>query len=186
MTSRNTHSCPWRNRATGSGSRGVHCHRGAFAVVAVFLVLATSPTFGQDLPADRMETIATTAPTTVAVPVTEATPFLDGDVLGDPVWINVPVATGFVQTQPDEGQSATERTEVRVLFDDEIVYFGFVCYDRDPSGIITAESRRDSSPNNSDSIRIVLDTFHDGRARSYSAPAQMLAGASRIGNDRLK
>ena len=81
--------------------------------------------------------------------------------IGDPAWVDVPAATGCVQTQPDEGQPATERTEVRVLFDNDTIYFGFVCYDRDPDGIITSASRRDASQNNSDSIQIILDTFRD-------------------------
>ena len=106
-------------------------------------------------------TVAAALPVAVASAVIEAGPLLDGDVLGDPAWTDVPVATGFVQTQPDEGQPATERTEVRVLFDDDTIYLGFVCYDRDPDGIITSVSRRDASLNNSDSIQIVLDTFHD-------------------------
>ena len=163
MTTRNTHSRPWKNRVNESTPRNVHYHRGTFATVAVFLVLSTFPTLGQNLPTaeDSLKTVATGFPTTVAVPVTGAAPLLDGDVLGDLAWMDIPAATGFVQTQPDEGQPVTERTEVRVLFDDEMVYFGFICYDRDPDGIITSESRRDSSLNNSDSIRIVLDTFHD-------------------------
>ena len=82
-------------------------------------------------------------------------------MLSDPAWADVPAATGFTQTQPDEGQPATERTEVRVLFDDDTIYFGIVCYDRDPDGIITSVSRRDSSLSNSDSIQLVLDTFRD-------------------------
>ena len=108
-----------------------------------------------------MENTTTTFPSAVAVPVIEAAPILDGDVLGDPAWVDVPVATGFIQTQPDEGRPATERTELRVLFDDDTIYFGFVCYDSDPDGIITSASRRDASLNNSDSIQIILDTFRD-------------------------
>ena len=139
------------------------CRRCALGSLAVFLVLSALPALGQSVPATEVETEATAAvfPSAVAVAVIGTGPVLDGDVLGDPAWIDVPVATGFIQTQPDEGQPATERTEVRVLFDDDTIYFGFVCYDRDPDGIITSEGRRDASLNNSDSIQIILDTFHD-------------------------
>ena len=139
------------------------CRRCALGSLAVFLVLSALPALGQSVPATEVETEATAAvfPSAVAVAVIGTGPVLDGDVLGDPAWIDVPVATGFIQTQPDEGQPATERTEVRVLFDDDTIYFGFVCYDRDPDGIITSESRRDASLNNSDSIQIILDTFRD-------------------------
>ena len=57
---------------------------------------------------------------------------LDGEVLADPVWTNVVPATEFWQTQPDEGQPASERTEVRVVFTESTLYFGVICYDRDP------------------------------------------------------
>ena len=132
--------------------------RGALAVL---VVLAVSPAFGQSVPAGGTETPAAAFPSTVASAVVGAGPLLDGNVLGDPVWADVPAATGFVQTQPDEGQPATERTEVRVLFDDDTIYFGIVCYDRDPAGIVVSDSRRDSSLGNSDSIQIILDTFRD-------------------------
>ena len=71
-------------------------------------------------------------------------PQVDGEVLGDPVWRGIEAATGFVQTAPDEGLAASERTEVRVVFTDDTIYFGIVCYDRDPSSIIVTDSRRDS------------------------------------------
>ena len=137
--------------------------RGALGALGVLLVLSASPALGQSVPAAEVvtETAAAAFPSAVASAAVEGGPLLDGDVLGDPAWIDVPAATGFVQTQPDEGQPATERTEVRVLFDDDTLYFGFVCYDRDPDGIITSVSRRDASLSNSDSIQIVLDTFHD-------------------------
>ncbi len=88
-------------------------------------------------------------------------PTLDGDVLGDPVWSSAQPVTGFVQTAPDAGQPASEKTEVRVIFTDDTVYFGVVCYDRDPSSIIVTDSRRDSQLTNSDSFQLILDTFFD-------------------------
>ena len=82
----------------------------------------------------------------------EMPPILDGDVLGDPAWENALIATAFVQNRPDEGQVASERTEVRVVFTEDTVYFGVVCYDRDPQSIIVTDSRRDSSLEDSDSF----------------------------------
>ena len=91
----------------------------------------------------------------------EQAPNLDGNVLDDPAWAEVQPVSGFRQSAPDEGQPATERTEVRVVFTDDTVYFGVVCYDRDPSAIIMSDSRRDSSMNDADSFQMVLDTFRD-------------------------
>ena len=95
-----------------------------------------------------------------AQPVVQA-PMIDGDVLSDPAWASVTPVSGFVQNAPNEGRPATERTEVRVVFTDDTVYFGIVCYDGDPSAIIVSDSRRDSSMNNAASFQIVLDTFSD-------------------------
>ena len=101
-----------------------------------------------------------------AAPVLEAArlaaaPAVDGEVVSDPAWQGIAPATGFLQTTPDEGQPATERTEVRIGFDDETLYVGVVCYDREPSGIIVSDSRRDASLNETDSFQVILDTFHD-------------------------
>ena len=91
----------------------------------------------------------------------EQEPAVDGDVLGDPVWAGAQPVSGFRQTFPDEGRPATERTEVRVLFTSDTVYFGVVCYDSDPAAIIMSDSRRDSSMTDADSFQMVLDTFQD-------------------------
>ena len=88
-------------------------------------------------------------------------PDMDGLVLADPIWENVIPVTGFVQSTPNEGESASEKTEVRVVFTEDTVYFGVVCYDSAPSSIIVRDSRRDSSMNEADSFQLVLDTFSD-------------------------
>ena len=91
----------------------------------------------------------------------EQAPRVDGNVLDDPAWAAAQPVSGFRQSAPDEGQPASERTEVRVVFTDDTVYFGVVCYDTDPAGIIMSDSRRDSSMNDADSFQMVLDTFSD-------------------------
>ena len=99
-------------------------------------------------------------PTAQAVRITEP-PMIDGIVLGEPAWDSAPPITGFWQTTPDEGHPATEKTLVRIVFDSRNLYIGVVCYDRDPSGIIISETRRDSSLVNTDSFLIILDTYRD-------------------------
>ena len=96
----------------------------------------------------------------VAAEVEDA-PVLDGDVLGDSAWAAARPGSGFRQSAPDEGQPASERTEVRIVYTSETVYVGVVCYDRDPASIIAADSRRDSSLRDSDSFLFILDTFSD-------------------------
>ena len=86
---------------------------------------------------------------------------MDGNVLEDPVWQRVVPTEGFWQTRPVEGQAASERTEVRVAYTQDTLYFGVVCYDRDPRQIIVSDSRRDASLEDTDSFQIILDTYRD-------------------------
>ena len=88
-------------------------------------------------------------------------PEIDGDVLGEAIWDDIVPATGFLQNTPDEGQPASERTEVRIIYTEDTVYFGIVCYVSDPSTIIVSDSRRDSSLNDTDSFQIIIDTYLD-------------------------
>ena len=87
---------------------------------------------------------------------------VDG-VLDDEEWKEADVASDFVQQDPRTGEPATERTEVRVLVDREAMYFGFVCHDSDPHGVIARELRRDNPFAEDDHVEILLDTFHDHR-----------------------
>jgi hypothetical protein len=88
-------------------------------------------------------------------------PVIDGDVRGDPAWASIAPLTRFWQTTPDAGSPASQPTEVRILYTDSILYFGVICYDDDPSGIIVNESRRDSPLEDTDSFQVVLDTYLD-------------------------
>ena len=91
-------------------------------------------------------------------------PVLDG-VLDDAVWQRASVIDEFVQQEPEEGAPATERTEVRILYDAENLYVGVRAYDSDPNGIISTEMRRDSNRIlDEDSFQIILDTFNDSRS----------------------
>jgi hypothetical protein len=88
-------------------------------------------------------------------------PVLDGDVLGDPAWEGLEPTTGFWQIQPDNGQPATQRTEVFIGFDANNLYIGVVAYDEDPSGIVMTESRRDADLDDSDAFLMVIDGLLD-------------------------
>ena len=90
-------------------------------------------------------------------------PQVDGEILAEAAWEAVEVATDFVQFQPFEGEPATERTEVRIGFDDQALYIGVVCYDSEPDLLAISDSRRDADLAGEDSLRLILDTFHDGQ-----------------------
>ena len=105
---------------------------------------------------------ALAAATVRALPVDQG-PVLDGDVLNDPAYADAMLATGFVQNRPFEGQPASERTDVRIVYTADMIYFGIVCYTEDPSTIVVADSRRDSDMTETDSFQILLDTYLDGQ-----------------------
>ena len=113
----------------------------------------------------------------VEVTRTIEAPLMDG-IVDDQSWALADVATGFLQREPGEGQPASERTEVRVLYDDENLYVGVVAFDSNPGAILASELRRDAlggggfggggggggGGGSDDTFSVVLDTFHDGRS----------------------
>jgi hypothetical protein len=90
----------------------------------------------------------------------DTVPSIDGKV-DEEVWFRAEVLTGFVQAEPHEGEPASENTEVRIVYDDESIYIGAICFDSDPSGIVVTDSRRDSPLTDTDSFQIILDTYQD-------------------------
>lgn len=87
---------------------------------------------------------------------------IDGD-LSEAVWQRAPPSTGFVQQQPDEGRPATQRTDVRFLYDAGTLYVGAILFDDDPRRLVINELKRDFAEANNDLFGVVLDTFRDGR-----------------------
>jgi len=103
-------------------------------------------------------------PTASAVRVSES-PIIDGR-LDDEVWGVAEIISDFIQSQPEPGRLATERTEVRLLYDDNNLYVGAMLYDSDPEGYVIQSLERDFpsiSTRNADIFAITLDTFLDRR-----------------------
>jgi hypothetical protein len=92
---------------------------------------------------------------------TPGTPEIDG-VLDDAAWALAEPISGFTQRDPNEGEPATERTEVRVLYDDGAVYIGIRAYDSEADKIVGQLTRRDAySP--SDWLVVSFDSYYDRR-----------------------
>ena len=90
----------------------------------------------------------------------EIGPRIDG-LLDDPVWESTVPIGEFIQHEPNDGEPATERTEVRILYDSENLYVGVMCFDSEPEKILVTQSERDSALINTDSFWMVFDTFRD-------------------------
>ena len=92
-------------------------------------------------------------------------PHIDGR-LSEPAWALAPVFNDFLQTHPEPTAGPSQRTEVRVLYDDERLYVGVTCLDNDPGAIVARLGRRDSPPP-SDSVEVMVDSALDRRT-AYS------------------
>ena len=94
-----------------------------------------------------------------AIRAAAGAPRIDGR-LDDAVWVLAQPMTDFTQREPHDGRPATERTEVRVAYDDEAVYVGARMFDSEPSGITAQLSRRDNIIQ-SDAFEVDFDSYHD-------------------------
>lgn len=91
-----------------------------------------------------------------------AAPRIDG-VLGDEAWKAAAPISNFTQRELHEGEPPTERTEVRIVYDDRALYIGVSCYDTEPAAIVANEMKRDFSVDVEDNFRMVIDTYRDKR-----------------------
>ena len=89
-------------------------------------------------------------------------PVVDG-ILDDDVWSKAQGIDDFVQIDPDNLAPPSERTVIRVAYDDRYFYVGAWCYTRDPATLMTGLARRGNLPN-TDWIGIGIDSRHDHRS----------------------
>jgi len=86
--------------------------------------------------------------------------------LDDAAWAYASPISGFTQREPIQDEPPTERTEIRMVYDDEAVYFGVMMYDAEPDKIVKRLARRDR-PWDADYISISIDPYHDHRTGFY-------------------
>lgn len=91
-----------------------------------------------------------------------ATFSFDGN-LKESFWQSIPFASGFSQQSPVEGDPATEKTEVKIAYDDKYMYIGVILYDSDPSQIKAFQKRRDQRIISDERFVWIFDTFNDQR-----------------------
>ncbi|MDQ3697242.1 MAG: carbohydrate binding family 9 domain-containing protein [Gemmatimonadota bacterium] len=139
-------------------------------LLAALLCPAFSPLLAQQLPSTSptppspSATLAAyeherDAPRAAAVRVT--IPIRVDGVLDEAAWQSAQPITEFTQVAPQEGQPASERTDVRVLYDQEAIYIGAWLYDRE--AVRARVGRRDMSMSASDWLTVIIDARHDHR-----------------------
>ncbi len=88
---------------------------------------------------------------------------LDGS-LDEDVWMRAVPATNFVQRDPDNGQPASEQTEVRFVYDADKLYMGVTLFDSEPDQLIHYQMERDGFLPSDDKLQWAIDTFNDGQS----------------------
>lgn len=89
---------------------------------------------------------------------------IDGN-LSESDWKKAEVIDKFVQIEPHEGKCMTEPMELRILYDKDNIYFGFICYDSDMSKLVANEMRRDAwNIHENDNVFVLIDTYNDKRS----------------------
>jgi len=114
------------------------------------LLAAVSHLRAQNVPAPSISVFA------AATPIK-----LDG-LLDDPAWKEA-AAAELTQQSPRPGAVTPYRTTVRVVMQDNKLFFGFECTDPDPRLIAVHTMRRDGSMDGDDTVSVVLNTNGDNR-----------------------
>jgi hypothetical protein len=101
--------------------------------------------------------------TTLRVASSHETIRVDGR-LDEPAWAGADSIANLMQVEPLQGATPSARTVVRVLARGDAIIIGVRADDPEPSRIVSYARQRDAALANEDHIKIVFDTYHDGRS----------------------
>ena len=87
---------------------------------------------------------------------------LDGK-LDEPCWQKAVPIENFTQREQNEGEPATEKTRIAVIYSTNEIYFGIWCFDSEPDKISAQQMARDFRWSSDDNIEIMISTFNDNR-----------------------
>jgi len=99
---------------------------------------------------------------------TDESIIIDG-LLNESIWERAPDAYTFIQLRPDRMDPKKIKTLVKILYDYNYVYFGFLCYDTEPDKIEPGTIKIDGDLRDTDSIYILIDTLFDTKSFYYFA-----------------
>lgn len=124
---------------------------GLFLGLATAFSLLSSPSHGQASPPGPDFHTANA----LRIDAAQA-PIIDGD-LSDPAWSQAMIIDEFYQRQPFIGEPATERTVLRIMYDENNLYVGVYNYDSAPDEISVTAMARDGRMFSSDTVQLMLD-----------------------------
>lgn len=90
------------------------------------------------------------------------TPITIDGKLDEPDWINASEATDFIQHEPYNGAAPSQKTSVKVLYDDNALYIGARMFDSEPSKIYRELGQRDNGNLKSDLFALFISPYNDG------------------------
>jgi len=99
--------------------------------------------------------------------------------LNDDIYAATTPITGFLQSIPDNGQPASQNTEVWIFFDRTAIYVAARCWDTRPENEWTANERRRDKIVAQDNFGVSLDTYYDRRS-GYMFYANPLAARADV------
>lgn len=85
---------------------------------------------------------------------------VDG-ILNESSWEYADIAKDFVQQFPFDTSLALSKTEVKILYDDNYIYIGAICYDEIMEPYVVQSLKRDFVQKINDAFCIYIDPFND-------------------------
>ncbi|MBN2408958.1 MAG: hypothetical protein JXE07_04400, partial [Candidatus Aminicenantes bacterium] len=125
----------------------------ALLILTAFFVCPAGPQEKNPL------SIATRSETPVSIQRLRSPVTFDG-LSEEDAWRNIQVLPMVMMT-PNFGFPPSEKTELKVGFDDEYLWVAGRLYDREPARIQARSKKRDLQEASSDFFAVIIDTFND-------------------------
>ena len=87
---------------------------------------------------------------------------VDG-ILDELDWNIAQRITNFTQRELNEGEPASEETNVAILYNQNTLYIGLWAYDSKPDRIVATEMKRDFFWESDDNFKVIVSPFDDNR-----------------------
>ena len=93
---------------------------------------------------------------------TSQQPEIDG-LMNEEIWLKAESTDQFFQSDPDEGQPGTEKTQARVLYDQDTLYVFIEAFDSRPDLLIAKTMSRDVGVSGGDTVSVKIDSLNSKR-----------------------
>jgi len=136
-----------------------------FLAITSLLFLFTSPAFAQEginTESGRYPIDPYTAPRPSIGALAIGEPIVVDGVLDEAAWSRADTTSGeFIQIQPNPGFPMTERTVIRIMYDEDNLYIGAELYDSEPDQVSIPGLEQDYQTHDSDIFGFAIDSYYD-------------------------